>query len=152
MEVGFSPYVLKGKGKGKGPKGGCYTCGGDRYQSACTQGGNAGKGGVRSVEEQWPQAWGVAPVGQARALSCLITATNKPLRHLFGSASGDKIKPENSCNCRQAQGHCLNSGPVIPAVGTGIPATPDDREHGGNVQAGGVEVQEAQEKDDASAA
>jgi hypothetical protein len=34
----------KSKGKGKGPKGGCFTCGGDHYASECPKGKGKGKG------------------------------------------------------------------------------------------------------------
>ena len=37
----------KGKGKGKGPKGGCFTCGGDHYAWECPRQGNKGGFGTK---------------------------------------------------------------------------------------------------------
>ena len=43
----------KGKGKGKGPKGGCYTCGGDHYAAKCPKGKGKGKGQDKGKGKGW---------------------------------------------------------------------------------------------------
>ena len=53
-EKGAGDFAAKGKGKGKGPKGGCHECGGDHYVKDCpvrkAKGGKSkGKGSSNKV-------------------------------------------------------------------------------------------------------
>jgi hypothetical protein len=43
MGKGYKGYKGQVKGKGKGPKGGCYNCGGAHFQAECTKGKGKGK-------------------------------------------------------------------------------------------------------------
>ena len=71
-----------GKGKGKGPVKGCYTCGGAHYQSDCPQKG--GGKGLRTLDG-WTQDEGYwVETGEIKTLSSICTA-------------GEKGKNENQC-------------------------------------------------------
>lgn len=51
-EEGSEEFLNVVKGTGKYPKGGCFACQGDHYQSTCPKLGKAGKGGKEKTEPQ----------------------------------------------------------------------------------------------------
>ena len=64
---GFRKGDFKAKGDGKGPKGGCFICGGPHFASQCP---HASSGGTRMLGEWWPDE---TSDGQVKRLSMLVT-------------------------------------------------------------------------------
>jgi len=64
-----------GKGSGKGPQQGCWTCGGNHYQSNCPSGGKGG--GLNHLDESGQDDWWQA---ESRPLCCLSTHIQKAFK------------------------------------------------------------------------